>query len=65
MENISRHNNAAVYLHWSDCKDHDIEITDKCLWYQHEPEALMHNNDNKIIITWDMPVNTDRIIINK
>ena len=28
-EYISRHNNAAAYLHWSICKDHDIEITDK------------------------------------
>ena len=26
-EYISRHNNAAAYLHWSICKDHDIEIT--------------------------------------
>ena len=30
-----------------------------------EPETLMQNKDNNIIITWDMPVNTDRIIINK
>ena len=28
-EYISRHNNDAAYLHWSICKDHDIEITDK------------------------------------
>ena len=28
-EYISRHNNAAAYLHWSICKDHDIEVTDK------------------------------------
>ena len=28
-EYISRHNNAAAYLHWSICKDHDIEITEK------------------------------------
>ena len=56
---ISRHNNAAAYLHWSICKDHDIEITDK--WYQHAPETVMHNKDNNIIM-WDMPVNTDRTI---
>ena len=56
-EYISRHNNAASYLHWSICKDHDIEITDK--WYQHAPET---NKDNNITIMWDMPVNTDRTI---
>ena len=59
-EYISRHNNAAAYLHWSICKDHDIEITDK--WYQHAPETVMHNKDNNITIMWDMPVNTDRTI---
>ena len=42
-EYISRHNNAAAYLHWSICKDHDIEITDK--WYQHAPETVMHNKE--------------------
>ncbi|CAH3171077.1 unnamed protein product [Porites lobata] len=57
---ISRHNNAAAYLHWSICKDHDIEITDK--WYEHEPETVIHNKDNNITIMWDMPVNTDRTI---
>ena len=59
-EYISRHNNAAAYLHWSICKDHDIEITDK--WYKHEPETVIHNKDNNITIMWDMPVNTDRTI---
>ena len=59
-EYISRHNNAAAYLHWSICKDHDIEITDK--WYEHEPETVMHNKDNNITIMWDMLVNTDRTI---
>ena len=57
-EYISRHNNAAAYLHWSICKDHDIEITDK--WYQQAPETVTHNKDNNITIMWDMPVNTDR-----
>ena len=57
---ISRHNNAAAYLHWSICKDHDIEIKDK--WYEHEPETVMHNKGNNITIMWDMPVNTDRTI---
>ena len=57
-EYISRHNNAAAYLHWSICKDHDIEVANK--WYEHEPETVMHNKDNNITIMWDMPVNTDR-----
>ncbi|CAH3177886.1 unnamed protein product, partial [Porites lobata] len=59
-EYISRHNNAAAYLHWSICKDHDMEITEK--WYEHEPETVIHNKDNNITIMWDMPVNTDRTI---
>ena len=59
-EYISRHNNAAAYLHWSICKVHDIEMTDK--WYQHQPETVMHNKDNNITIMWDMPFNTNRTI---
>ena len=46
-EYISRHNNAAAYLHWSICKDHD---------------TVMHNKDNTITIMWDMLVNNDRTI---
>ena len=41
--------------------NNNIEITDK--WYEHEPDNVMHNKDNNITITWDMPVNTDRTII--
>ena len=59
-ECISRHNKATAYLHWSICKDHDIEITDK--WYEHEPETVIHNKDKNVIIMCDMPVNTDRTI---
>ena len=59
-EYISRHNKAAAYLHWSICKDHDIEIIDK--WYKHKPETLMNNKDNNITIMWDMPVHNDRTI---
>ena len=59
-EYISRHNNAAAYLHWSVCKDHDLKITDK--WYQHTPETVIHNKDNNLTIMWDMSVNTDRTI---
>ena len=57
-EYIYRQNNAEAYLHWSICKDHDIEITDK--WYQHE--TTMHNKDNNITIMWNTPVNNDRTI---
>ena len=47
-EYISRHNNAAAYLHWSICKDNDTEITKKKKkndteitdkWYQHAPDC--------------------------
>ena len=44
---ISRHNNAAAYLHWSICKDHDIEISDK--WYLQESETVMHNKGKKVL----------------
>ena len=57
-EYITRHNNAAPYLHWSICKDHDLKITDK--W--DVMETVMHNKDNNLTIMWDMPVNTDRTI---
>ena len=57
-EYISRRNNAVAYLHWSICKDHGIEITDK--WHQHE--TVMHSKDNNITPSWDMSVNTDRAI---
>ena len=57
-EYISRHSSAAAYFPRSICKDRDIEIIDK--WYQHEPETVMHNEDNNGTIMWDMPVNTGR-----
>ena len=63
-EYISRHNKATAYLHWSICKDHDIEIRDK--WYnraQAKLKTVMHNKDNNYItVMWDMPVNTDGTI---
>ena len=59
-EFFSRHNNAAAYLHWSICKDHDLKITDK--WYQLTPNTVMHNKDNNPTIMWDMPVSSDRTI---
>ena len=64
LAKIDRHNKAAAFLHWSICKDHDIEIRDK--WYnraQAKLKTVMHNKDNNYItIMWDMPVNTDRTI---
>ena len=55
-EYISRNNNAATYLHWSICKNHNIEITDK--WYKHKPATMIHNRQNNITIMLGMPVNT-------
>ena len=46
-EYISRHNNAAAYLHWSICKDHDIEISDK--WHLQESETVMHNKGKNVL----------------
>ena len=59
-EYVSRHNKAAVYLHWNVCQDHDIEVIDK--WYEHKPKSVTYNKDGKMTIMWDMPVNTDRTI---
>ena len=59
-EYISRHDKAAAYLHWNIYQDHDIEVIDK--WYEHKPESVTHNKDEKITIMWDRPVNTDRTI---
>ena len=56
-EYISLNNNAATYLHWSICKNQNIEITDK--WYKHKPATMIHNRQNNITIMIDMPVNTD------
>jgi len=63
IEYISRHNNAAVYLHWSICKDHDTKITDK--WYQHTPETVMHNKDNNLTMHHVGHVCPDRTITAK
>ena len=52
LAKIDRHNKAAAFLHWSICKDHDIEIRDK--WYNRAQA------NNYITIMRDMPVNTDR-----
>ena len=48
LRDNNNNNKPAAYLHWSICKDHDIEITDKC--YEHKPETVMHNKDNNITI---------------
>ena len=57
-EYISRDDKAAKYLHWNICQDYDIEVIIE-KWYEHKPESVMHSKDSKIIIMWDMPVNTD------
>ena len=44
-------------LYWNTGCD-NIEITDK--WYERKPETVVHNENNSITITWDMPINTDR-----
>ena len=45
---VSKYSEAAPYLHWNICKDHDIEITDK--WYERKPETVTHNKHNNTII---------------
>lgn len=55
---LKRHNNAAAYMHWMICKDHDIPVAEK--WYEHEPSKI--TTKDHITIYWDCPIHTDRKI---
>ena len=57
-EYLRRHNNAASYMHWVICKDHNVQVAEK--WYQHEPAKI--TNKDHITIMWDCPIITDRKI---
>jgi hypothetical protein len=57
-EYLTRHNNAAAYMHWAICKEHHIEVAEK--WYEHEPTKI--TKKNHLTIMWDCPIITDRKI---
>ena len=54
----NRHDRVGQYLHWKICKHYDLP-TDRN-WYNHKPKPVVENE--KAIILWDFPINTDRTI---
>ena len=55
---IKRYNNTAAYMHWKILKHCSIKGNDK--WYEHQPKTFTKNE--KVIILWDMRVNTNKRI---
>ena len=53
-----RHDKVCLNLHWSLCKKYGIEVEEK--WYKHKPEAVIQNEDVKIL--WDFMIQCDRVI---
>ena len=41
-----RQNDIARYFHWQLCEKAGIETNEK--WYEHKPECVMENNEDKI-----------------
>ena len=56
-----RHDKVCSNLHWSLCQKFGIKVSEK--WYQHHPEAVMENEDVKIL--WDFMVQCDREIVHR
>ena len=54
----SRHDKVCLNLHWGLCQKFGIEVSEK--WYQHHPEAVMENEECKIL--WDFMIQCDREI---
>ena len=57
-EYLHRHDKAATYLHWNNCKELNINIEEK--WYEHDPYTVIEKQN--ITILWDMPIQTDHEI---
>ena len=57
-EYLHRHDRIGLYLHWSICKNYNIDVVKN--WYNHEPSAVVSND--MVTVMWDMPVHTDRTI---
>ena len=53
-----RHDKVCANLHWNLCRKFGIEVTEK--WYQHQPEAVVENEQVKIL--WDFMIQCDRDI---
>ena len=57
-EYTNRHNRVGEYIHWKICNHYNIETPNK--WYEHKLLPVM--DTPKVIILWDFPIKTDRII---
>ena len=53
-----RHDRVAAAVHWSLCKKHKLETSDR--WYKHRAEKVLENEQVKIL--WDFSVQTDKLI---
>ena len=51
-----RHDKVAKAVHWTLCKKHQLEASDK--WYQHVPEPILQNEHVKLL--WDYSIQTDQ-----
>ena len=53
-----RHDNLGKIVHWKLARKCNFEVGDK--WYEHEPESVLENEDNKIL--WDFNILIDYVI---
>ena len=53
-----RHDMVGERVHWEVCRKFDIRVNNN--WYEDEPEAVIENNQCKIL--WDFEVQTDHVI---
>ena len=53
-----RHDNLGKIVHWKLARKCNFEAGDE--WYEHEPESVLENEDNKIL--WDFSIRTDHVI---
>ena len=58
-EYLVRHNQVARYVHWRLLENHGF-IVDGQQWFQHEPTAVVENENAKIL--WDFNIYTDHVI---
>ena len=57
-EYMRRHDCVGKRVHWDVSKVCGFKVKDK--WYEHEPEAVMVNDDYRIL--WDFSIETDHAI---
>ena len=53
-----RHGSVGRYVHWQFCEK--LGFTRARLWYEHEPESVVENENFKIL--WDFTIQCDQMI---